>query len=304
VIAETRKEFGVLDEKTYLDYLDLGTREMFKARDEEIQRLDEMQKDFFRNMIQFTKEQQAKQEEFSRRLESEYAARATKLEDQHQERIAELDKREAELKRRLAEIDERDNRQARRDLYKELKQKLAQRNKEFELTEGTKGRREVITAATLWFLGALGVGFAYCFYRNVIDPGDGINWIAVGSQIGFAAAAIATITFYIRWNNQWFQKHADEEFKLKRLDLDIDRANWLVELSMEWKKLNNSEIPPDLVEKLARSLFMIDDGSKPFDVPPVETLLSGLAGTDGRIQVTKQGVSIQRRQSTEEGGTK
>ena len=47
-----------------------------------------------------------------------------------------------------------------------------------------------------------------------------VNWVAVGSQIGLAFAFLGVATFFIRWNHQWFQKHADEEFKLKRLDLE------------------------------------------------------------------------------------
>ena len=48
-------------------------------------------------------------------------------------------------------------------------------------------------------------------------------------MIGFAFAAV----FYIRWNDQWLRQHADEEFRMRQLELDIDRASWITELALE-----------------------------------------------------------------------
>jgi hypothetical protein len=44
-------------------------------------------------------------------------------------------------------------------------------------------------------------------------------------QLAFALAFTATAVFYLRWNNAWFQQHAQEEFRLKQLELDFDRAS-------------------------------------------------------------------------------
>src|SRR5262249_52895038 len=93
--------------------------------------------------------------------------------------------------------------------------------------------------------------------------------------------------------NQWFQKHADEEFRLKRLDLDIDRANWLVELALEWKNITKSEIPPELIDKLSRSLFATHD-TESIDIHPVETLLSSVFGRDGSISIKVPEVTMSR----------
>jgi hypothetical protein len=120
-----------------------------------------------------------------------------------------------------------------------------------------------------------------------------IHWLVVANQIGLAIAFLGSATFFIRWNHQWFQKHADEEFRLKRLDLDIDRANWLVELALEWKNITKSDIPSDLIDKLARSLF-ISDETKDIDINPAETLFTALLGKSGTLNIEPGKVSLQR----------
>ncbi len=299
LVALARKHFGAVDTKPFMDFLDEGTRQLYQSREQDLQKLERMQEGFFRSMADFTLDQQTKQQEFTRELEAQFVSRQKALEEQHRDRLNQLEAKEAELKKIRAEIDERENRQARRDIYKELKKKLDDRNKTFELTEGTKDRRRVIFGFTLALLGLFLAGFCYCFYKNVVNGGTDINWIAVGSQIGFAVALIAFATFFIRWNQSWFQKHADEEFKLKRLDLDIDRANWLVELAMEWKNITKSEIPVELIDKLARSLFVTEE-TKDIDIHPAETLFSALLGKAGSINVEFPGkFTVQRSESAD-----
>jgi hypothetical protein len=283
-----------------MDFLDEGAKQLYQSREQDLQKLERMQENFFQSMTEFTLDQQKKQQEFQRQMETEYAGRQTKLEEQHRERLNQLEVKEADLKKIRAEIDERENRQARRDIYKELKKKLDDRNKTFELTEGTKNRRRITFGFTLALLTLFLAGFGYCFYRNVVNGGSEINWIAVGSQIGFAVAFVGMATFFIRWNYQWFQKHADEEFKLKRLDLDIDRANWLVELAMEWKNITKSEITPDLIDKLARGLFITEE-TKDMDIHPAETLLSALFGKTGSINVEFPGKLTMQRSEVGDG---
>lgn len=56
---------------------------------------------------------------------------------------------------------------------------------------------------------------------------------------------------------------------MKRLDLDIDRASWLVEMVMEWKEQKGTEIPEELLTRLSRNLF-IEDGPKEECLHPAE----------------------------------
>lgn len=299
LIALARKHFDAVDTKPFLDFLDEGTKQLYESREQDIQKLERMQESFFESMTQFTLDQQQKQQEFQRQLEAEYATRQSRLEEQHQERLQQFEAKEAELKRIRDDIDERENRQARRDIYKELKGKLDERNKTFELTEGTRNRRRFTFWFTIALLAMFATGFGFCFYKNVLGDPTPINWVAVGSQIGFAIAFVGVATFFIRWNHQWFQRHADEEFKLKRLDLDIDRANWLVELAMEWNNIMKSDIPHELIDKLARSLFVTEE-TQDIDIHPAETLLTAIFGKAGSINVEFPGkLTVNRSDQTD-----
>lgn len=73
----------------------------------------------------------------------------------------------------------------------------------------------------------------------------------------------------------WFRQHADEEFRLKRLELDIDRASWVVEMAMEWRDEKGFTIPEELIERLTRSLF-VDRELADSPQHPYENLASAL----------------------------
>lgn len=311
VFASARKVFEPFDAKPFLDLLAEGTRQVYQAREQDIQKLERMQEGFFTGIHKFTLEQQQKQQAFSEELEKQYIEKQKTLDATYSERdrrrdedysqkLKDLDAKEVELKKIRAELDERENRQARRDIYKELKSKIAQRNIKFELTEGTRGLRGNVSKFTIFLLVVFGLGFAICFYRNVVSDPQQINWLTVGSQIALGLIFVGVATFFIRWNHQWFQRHADEEFRLKRLDLDIDRADWLVELAMEWKNITKSEISPDLIDKLSRSMFTTEDG-KDIDIHPLETLLSSVLGKDGEINILPGKFSLRRSERDDNG---
>ena len=77
-------------------------------------------------------------------------------------------------------------------------------------------------------------------------------------QVVFTLAFATTAGFFLRWMNNWAQSHADEEFKLKRLELDIDRASWVVEHALEWKEEKGTDIPEYLLGRLSKNLFSED----------------------------------------------
>jgi hypothetical protein len=99
---------------------------------------------------------------------------------------------------------------------------------------------------------------------------------AIIKQVAFTIMFVSTAYFFIRWNNQWFQRHANEEFRLKRMELDIDRASWFVEMAFEWKDEKGEEIPVELIERLTHGLFGDDRGDHP--VEPADSLANALIG--------------------------
>lgn len=102
-------------------------------------------------------------------------------------------------------------------------------------------------------------------------------------------ATVAAIVYYIRWNDHWFKRHADEEFNIKRFELDVDRASWVVEMAMEWKDEKGSEIPKGLVDRLTANLFeSTPEESSPRH--PSEDLASALLGASSELSMNVPGV--------------
>lgn len=99
---------------------------------------------------------------------------------------------------------------------------------------------------------------------------------AIVKQIAFTILFVSTAYYFIGWNNQWFQRHANEEFRLKRMELDIDRASWFVEMAFEWKDEKGEEIPVELIERLTQGLFADERCDHP--VEPTDALAHALTG--------------------------
>ena len=68
-----------------------------------------------------------------------------------------------------------------------------------------------------------------------------------------------TIGFLIRLLNDWAEKSAKEELKLRQMEIDIDRASWLVELLFEFKTNKGEELPKELMQQLSKNLFGVDE---------------------------------------------
>ena len=109
----------------------------------------------------------------------------------------------------------------------------------------------------------------------------------------FLAFFVATSIFYANWNIHWFQSLANEEFRLKRLDFDFIRANWLLETMCRWKdEYQGSDIPLDLINKLATHLFEDEKIDKP-PQHPYESLGAALINNAKKVTVGSNGVNAE-----------
>src|SRR5690606_38782741 len=104
--------------------------------------------------------------------------------------------------------------------------------------------------------------------------------------LGFGGALV----FLLRFTQQWAKRHADEEFYLKRLELDLERASWLVEMSLEYANEAKSAIPPEMFERLSRGLFAVERG--PEVRHPLETLLG--AASEANVRLPHATVRLKR----------
>lgn len=237
------------------------------------------------------------------KLESEYDERRQKFnkeaDDLRAKLYAELEsERQAigvqrqELEERARDIDDRQNTHVRRDIRRELKAQLGEYKKEFALTKGTTQLRWPIHAV-VWALLLLAVGGVVLFVAQP-QPSDGwAHLLYLAKPLGLTFVAVAIATWYVNWMNRWFERHADVEFRLKELELDIDRASWVVETAFEWKKGGQEAMPDKMLEAIGRNLFVGRDEVPAAGLNPVDQLASALLGQAANAKINIGGHQLE-----------
>jgi len=210
-------------------------------------------------------------------LEKEYRAKEEALK-------VEIDLFEKKRK----ELDDSSNTHARREIRRDILKEIKARQTKFSLTDGTNKLRKPIAIAMIGLItifGVLGAVSIKEFY-DVLQGGDFNKIIITGiKQAIYSAGAIGSIVFMIRWMNRWFELHSQSEFALKHFELDMERASWLVETSLEWKDAKGTAIPPELLDSLSNNLFSKESEKIDQLQHPADQLASALLGSASAIKL-------------------
>ncbi len=133
-----------------------------------------------------------------------------------------------------------------------------------------------------------------CRYRALVaTPPESVDvpefWLGLGrlpvGALGFALTAV----FYIRWTDQWFRQHANQEFRLQQLALDVDRAGYATEMLMEWQEDKAGEMPAVMVDRLTAGLFT-DQTTPPRVRHPSEDATAAILKAASRVQIDLPGL--------------
>lgn len=109
--------------------------------------------------------------------------------------------------------------------------------------------------------------------------------LTISKQILYSAGLVATILYFIRWQNKWFEQHAQTEFQLKQFELDMERASWIVETSLEWKDAKGTSIPSELLNSLSNNLFRDSKEKNEAVMHPADQLASAIFGTSSMARI-------------------
>jgi len=272
------------------------------TRDEGLARLESLYAKFSRELVEDRERLHADFEAKQKAAGAKLAARKEELQGEFAAKEAKLIEREGELDARLKKIDDRDAKHARRALRDSIIVELNKRDASFTLTKGTQRLRwpvwGIIIAACLVFLVGL-IHNAWISKDVLAGAASGWSWPVIYfvlKQITYTAGLLSVVFFGIKWSDRWFREHANEELKSKTMQIDILRANWVVETLLEWKDQGN-QIPPELLARLTHNLFRYPDEIHSSDgVSDLASLLLGSAakaklklGSDHEIELTKAG---------------
>lgn len=210
--------------------------------------------------------------------------RAT-LANEHKERLDAIEKTKAQLAERERQLDDRNNTHARRDLQKNLQEHLASYKTKFELTEGTRKLRQPVIWTVVIIESTCVLLLAFLFSAT---PTGGDFWDRAFfwlKSVGLTFLAAATAVWFLRWLTQWSARHADAEFQLRQLELDIGRASWVVETTLEWKVSQDRAIPEPLLNAISRNLFAAGEGRNESTDSPADHLASALLGEASKLKL-------------------
>ncbi len=228
--------------------------------------------------------------EYAAKIESHITESDNKYVKKHDELKAEIVEREVALSHREAnlinekqKIDDSNNTHARRSIRREMLAEIAKRQEQFSLTKGTNHLRWPITFVMIILIGITGFLTIYsAIDLNAIIQKDTLDMskliIATLKQFIYSISTIGSIVFMIRWMNRWFESHSQAEFSLKKFELDMERASWLVETSLEWNDKKDGMMPEKLLESLTNNLFA-DEHKIESVQHPADQLASALFGT-------------------------
>ncbi len=225
------------------------------------------------------------QENYRQELEKKYQKRVSALEDDINEQKKQFEAKESALDSKIKAVDDRASRHARRALADKLKKIFETRAEKFNLSSGTVELRTPIKWFTIILLSIFGGLFILSSLAALKVFGLSMDSTPehIIRQIGLAVAFASTSVFYLLWNNSWFEKHSNEEFLLKRLEIDVDRASWVVELASEWLD-REREIPDALMSKLTTNLFEYES-KEPEPLHPADQLASAIFGASSKATV-------------------
>lgn len=220
-------------------------------------------------------------------LDQRYQAKADELESRYKAKEKELEQREQKHAELVKEFDARSNTLVRRNLLAQY-QKQIDDQKNWQASQATVEKRRIIHYICLPTL-ALSAGWVACIVAKLMSTQQ-FDWHNLLSFTPGTLLFISTAVFYIKWNDHWFQEHAQAEFTNRKFAADMLRASWLAELVMEWESKKQTEFSPELISRLSMSLFeaprMQYRSQHPFDQ------LQELFKTISRVKISKDGVEV------------
>jgi len=263
-----------------------------------LDRLETINEDILNSTHKYREELDTKQDEKIQTLETTYNAKKENLQEEYdkKQKVLEAEKKALELKEKA--LDNKNNTHARREIRRDILKEIKGRQEKFKLTEGTNKLRIPINIAMWSLIGffiIMSVSTAYELHISFITPESLEKSFIILSikQILYSMGAVGSIIFYIKWLNKWFEQHSSTEFQLKKFELDMERASWLVETNLEWNDKKDSIMPTELLKSLSNNLFEYDKVEHEAVVHPADQLASALLGSATAVKLKSGDSSIE-----------
>lgn len=287
-------------------------------------RLERLNEDLIRESTEFRAAVDAKFDEKVQRLEGEYEKKKEQLDAEFDARANGLEAKELALAEKLKAIDDRDNTHVRREIRDRMLDDVKQRINQFGVSKTTEQKRRpvligIISLLAVFLLLLVWTGYEIAALdkqyfsmleaiRNISTWGlEQIKTAGLSAEVVakvsatdvdrthlywlwlrfglFSFGLVGTILYYIKWQNRWAEQHAVSEFHLQQFYIDVNRANWVIESCLEWRKETESTIPKELLGSITNGLFQNNQAEPERVIHPADELASALLGTASKLKL-------------------
>ena len=234
----------------------------------------------------------AQANKLSEDLHRKFQGRESELHAEHAQKLADIDKREAELKAKIEEFNLQESKGVRRQIFDHIK-KIIEDRRNFSFSKELKDKRNATfytcTILELVSMALMTAGIMISLQQK------SLSYLCLSGS-GFALF-VSTSIYYIRWSNSFEQQQLKVEMDNLNFEKDILRASWIAEFSLEVardaKALENSGIIKILIENYSKDLFINDLGGVKAANHPYEDLFNllnrfkKLKAGDGGVEIEK-----------------
>jgi len=301
-------------------------KQLLSIHEGTLERLEKLNEDLVRQSAEFREQVEKRFETKVSELESETKDKQAKLEQDYTKKSESLEIKEKELASKLEAIDDRDNTHVRRDIRDKMLDDVKSRISNFGVSAATEKKRTPV------FLGILALISASLFlmlftgyeintaeknYTISLESTKGSNqdkiantktsnptvelayvdrakvyWLWARFAL-FSFALLGTVLYYIKWQNKWAEHHSASEFQLQQFYIDVNRANWVIESCLEWRKETDSAIPTELLKSITRNLFVSEQSENEQLIHPADELASALMGSASKLKLNMNGNELE-----------
>lgn len=228
----------------------------------------------------------------SKEIEEQAKKERQVFESEFAKKIEAFSEREKTLDEKQKLLDDRDNthvrREIRRDLNTRINETLARlRNR------GPSFQNELFVHGAFLLLIAVLLSTVYAATGMLADvlQSKGMDWpnprliSAIIKQGLPSITLVATIVYYIRWLIRQHGRRSIFEDEIRKYQIDFERASWVVETALEWRRDQASQIPEALLKAISKQLFVFERVDQESDLSPADMLASALIGTASKVNL-------------------
>lgn len=207
--------------------------------------------------------------------------RLNELEEIYKEKNDDLIKREEKL------IDA-DNTTARRQVRNDLIASVTPKAEKFSFSSSVNNNIKIIGTICI-ILAFFGLIVSITSYSAIISgktDNETTLWFHYVKSFSGGAVFLTSLTYLIRWLNQWTNRVANTELDYQQFERDLNRSHLAIEMCLEWKDKKDEPVPEKLLQAMTNGLFITKDDSHKYDeVHPVDQIAAALIKSADKLEI-------------------